>query len=162
MTWADIGILAVISVSALVSVVRGFLREVLSLLAWVAAFWVAFAFTDRAAAWFEGAVTVPSGRSVLGFVTRFVGTLLAVGVVNFVIARLVDKTGLSGTDRLLGLLFGLARGLVVVTVLVLVAGLLRVPAAPWWQGSTLIQPFEGFALWTIAHMPPDLAAQFHY
>ena len=162
MTWADAAILGIVAVSALVSVIRGFLREVLSLAAWVAAFSVAFAFAGKAATWFEAVVTVPSGRLALAYLVLFVGTLLAAGVLNYVIARLVAKTGLSGTDRLLGLFFGVARGFAVVTVLVLVAGLLRVPEAGWWQASVLVPPFEDVARWLITFLPPETAVHFRY
>ncbi len=162
MMWADIAIVATIAVSAVVSLWRGFLREVLSLAAWIAAFWVAFAFAGAAAKWFDGVVGVQSGRLLLGFLTLFVGTLLVAGVINLVIARLVAKTGLSGTDRMLGLLFGVGRGVVVVAVLVLAAGLVHLPQAPWWQDSFLLPPFERFAVWLVGLLPQDLAANFRY
>lgn len=162
MMWADIAIVVIVAVSALVSVVRGFLREVLSLAAWVIALWVAFAFSDTASVWFAGAVPAPSMRALFAFLSLFVGSLLAVGVVNWVIGRLMEKTGLSGTDRLLGLVFGIARGLAVVAVLVLVAGLLHVTDAPWWQESMLLPPFETFARWVVGMMPADLAGHFRY
>ncbi len=146
MAAVDIAILCVVGVSALVGALRGFLREVLSLAAWVAAFWVAWATSDDVAPIFATLVTAPTGQLILAFVVVFVGTLLGVGIVNWLIFKLADKTGLSGTDRLLGVAFGFGRGAALVLAAVLVAGLLPVRERPWWQASLLLPPLD-----TLAH-----------
>lgn len=162
MHWADMTILAVILVSVVVSVLRGFVKEVLSLLAWVAAFWVAARFSSAAAAWLEPYVAVPAARLVIAFVAVLLATLLAVGVVNFLIGKLLESTGLSGTDRLLGALFGLARGVGVVGIAVLLAGLTPLPTQPWWQEAQAIPPFESAALYVLRWLPPELASHFAF
>jgi len=162
MTGADIVILVIIGISALLSLVRGFIKEALSLVTWVAAFWVSLAFTDRAADLLANWVSLPSARAALAFAGLFVTVLLLGGLVNYLIGQLVRKTGLSGTDRMLGMVFGVVRGAMVVAVLVLLAGLTAVPQDPWWQDSSLLPHFERIALWLRDFLPPDVAADVHF
>lgn len=160
--WADIVILAIIGVSALISLLRGFLREVLSLLAWVLAFWVAFTFTSGLAPLLEAYVEVPSIRFILAFAALFVVTLLGVSLIGHIVVKLVGKTGLTGTDRMLGLLFGMARGGLVVVLLVLLAGLTQVPEDPWWRESGLLAHFQHAALWVREYLPESIAEHIRY
>lgn len=162
MTGADIVILVIIGISALLSLIRGFIKEALSLVTWIAAFWVSLAFTDRAADLLANWVSLPSARAALAFAGLFVTVLLLGGLVNYLIGQLVRKTGLSGTDRMLGMVFGVVRGAMVVAVLVLLAGLTAVPQDPWWQDSTLLPHFERIALWLRDFLPPDVAADVHF
>lgn len=160
--WVDIVILAVIGVSALVSVFRGFLREVLSLLAWVLSFWVALTFAPRFAPWLSNWIELPSIRLILAFAALFVLTLLSVSLIGYIIVKLMNKTGLTGTDRMLGLVFGIARGGVIVVILVLLAGLTRVPQDPWWQQAPLLAHFQQGALWVRNYLPDSIADHISY
>lgn len=138
MHWPDYAILSVIAISILVGALRGFVKEVFSLLVWVAAFVVAYHFSGNVAAMMEGAVSLPSARLAMGFTGLFVAVLLVGGLFNYLLGRLVESTGLSGTDRLLGGLFGAARGLALIVATLLVAGFTPIPADPWWQDSRTI------------------------
>ena len=160
MNWADIAIIVIVSISAIISIFRGFVREVLSIVAWVAAFWVAFAFTETLAAVFDGMISVPSVRYVAAFLVLLLGTLIIAGLINYLIGRLVDKTGLSATDRTLGVVFGIARGVVIIAVLVLLARATPVPDDPWWRESTLLPHFDRLAKVMIGYLPADLAEYF--
>lgn len=160
--WADLVIVAIIGISALISLLRGFLREVLSLLAWVLAFWVALSFTQRVAPWLEPYVEVPSVRLILGFAVLFVITLLSVSLIGHIIVKLVGKTGLTGTDRMLGLLFGMARGGIVVLLLVLMAGLTQIPQDPWWRQASLLAHFQRAAVGVKGYLPESIAEYIRY
>jgi membrane protein required for colicin V production len=166
MAWPDIAIVLILGVSALVSLIRGFVREVLSLAAWVAAFWVTLAFGDDLALALGDALGSPAARMLLAHVGLFIAVLLAGGLVNFIIMRLLAKSGLAGTDRLLGMFFGLARGIAIVTVLVVCAGLIplhtRLPRTDWWQASALLPPFETLAQWLVGLLPEQTRANFQY
>jgi len=162
MTWVDYAILAIIGISALISIFRGLVREVLSLLAWGCAFWVARGFMQEAAGWFGGVVSVPAARLVLAFATLFVGTLLVAALVNLLIGKLIAGTGLNGTDRMLGVLFGVGRGIVIVATLVLVARLTPVPQDPWWRTSLLLPRFEAAALVMRGYLPAEVAGYFQF
>ncbi len=123
MIWVDIVIPGIIVISALFSLLRGFVREALSLLGWMAAFWVALTFAKNLADVFLAGISVPSLRIVVAFTILFVVTLVLTALVNRFAGQLVKKTGLSGTDRMIGMIFGIARGVIVVSVLVLRGGL---------------------------------------
>lgn len=162
MIWVDYGILIIVALSALISVMRGFVREALSLVAWVAAFWVAFAFHQHLATLFANYIEAPSLRLMSAFALLFVVTLVICAIINNLVAQLVKKTGLSGTDRMLGVLFGVARGAVLVAILVLLAGLTPLPEDPWWKESIFIVHFQSMALWLRDFLPPDIAENFQY
>lgn len=137
--WADWVILVVVLVSALISVLRGFVREALSLLVWLAAFVVAFFFSDRLAPLLAGAVELPSLRYLSAFAILFVITLVVGSLLGYLIGQLVRITGLSAVDRLLGMMFGICRGvLICLLVLMFVPKLAPVQQDPWWQQSRLI------------------------
>ena len=162
MNWADIAILSIIGISALLSLFRGFVREVLSLAAWVAAFWVAFTFTEQGADYLTDYISIPSARYVAAFVVLLVATLFVIGIINHLVAKLIDKTGLTGTDRMLGMVFGIVRGVAIVGVIVFLAGLTPVPRDPWWNESILMGHFQELALIAISFLPPDLMSHFSY
>ncbi|MBI2800530.1 MAG: CvpA family protein [Gammaproteobacteria bacterium] len=162
MNWIDIFILSVLGISAVLSLFRGLVREVLSLVAWVVAGWVAFKFAGPVSAHFAGAVSLPSVRMAVAFGLLLLGVLLVFGVFNFLLGKLIDSTGLSGTDRLLGMFFGLARGIAIVTVLVALAGLTPVPRDPWWKESRLLDHFEQLARYAVHWLPPEFAKHFSY
>ena len=162
MNWADIAIVTIIGISALISLFRGFMREALSLVGLAAAIWIAVTFYNQAADLLVDYIAIPTGRRVLAFAAIVVVSLLVTGIINHLIGKLVDKTGLSGTDRMLGVVFGVVRGIAIVGVLVLLAGLTQVPSDPWWRESMLMTHFEQLALIAISFLPPDIMAHFSY
>ncbi|MCW8886814.1 MAG: CvpA family protein [Motiliproteus sp.] len=148
MNWADWVIIAVIAVSALISLKRGFVKEALSLVTWVAAFIVARLFTDNLSTILASYIDTPSARVVAAFVLLFVATLFTGALINKLIGMLIEATGLSGTDRVLGMVFGIARGGLIVVVLVALLGMTPVIQDRWWQQSTLIPHFAVMEEWT--------------
>lgn len=161
MIWIDYVILGVIGLSTIISLVRGFVREALSLVVWVFAFWVAWTFF-RELAVHLGVFSVPSVRLGVAFAILFIATLIVGALVNYLIGQLVDKTGLSGTDRLIGMLFGAARGALLIAVLVLLAGLTPFPEDPWWQESRLLGHFQELATWLKGLLPEDIGERFRF
>lgn len=162
MNWADIFILTIVGISALISLFRGFVREVLSLVVWVAAIWLARTFMGRGAELLASQVSVPSVRLGAAFLAILLAALLVGGLVNHLIGLAIAKTGLSGTDRMLGVVFGVLRGAAIITILVLLAGLTPVPKDPWWQRSILMGHFVSAARMALGYLPPDVAKHFSY
>jgi len=120
MTLVDILWLVIIFVSALISVWRGFVREVFSLAAWILALLLAARLGGRLARMIGETIADPQVRAVTAFLLLFFVTLLVASLVGVAAYRLVHKTGLKATDRSLGLFFGTVRGVVVVGIVVLV------------------------------------------
>ena len=160
MVWVDFVVLVIIVVSTVISLMRGFVREALSLIGWLAAFWVALRFSNSLAELFLSSINAPSVRIVVAFTILFVLTLILSALVNHLAVHLVEKTGLTGTDRVIGMVFGMARGAVVVSILVLLAGLTTLPQDPWWKESVMIGYFERLAVWLQTTVAPEIATHF--
>ena len=162
MGWLDLLILGVILLSTLISLVRGFVREAFSLAIWVLAFWVSWEFFRDLEVPLRAWVASPTARLGIAFAVVMVATVTVGGLVKYVIIQLVERIGLSGTFRLIGLVFGAARGVLLVAVLVLLAGLTPLPEEGFWVGSTLVGYFEELALWLRDLLPPEIAERFRY
>ena len=162
MNWADYLIVFLIALSMLIGLWRGLLREVISLATWIAAFAIAFLFAEDGAVHLAPYIELPSLRMAAAFGGLFLATLLIGGLIGIVSSYLVDYTGLTGTDRLLGTVFGLARGAAIIVVLVLAAGLTPLPNDPWWQQSLLLGRFQEGALWLRSALPPELAQNIRF
>ena len=153
MEYVDYAVLGIIIVSILVGSLRGFIKEVFSLAVWAAAFLVAFQYSGALAMMLESHIELPSARTSLAFAGLFLSVLLVGGLITFLVGKLVEKTGLSGTDRLLGGVFGAFRGLILILFIMLVAGLTPVPQDPWWQQSRSIQSLLPLAEWSAKFLP---------
>jgi membrane protein required for colicin V production len=162
MAWLDILILAVVLLSALISLARGFVREAFSLAIWVLAFWVSWSFFRDLEVPLREWIGSPTARLGIAFGLLMVVTLVVGGLVNYLIIHLVEMTGMSGTDRLIGMVFGAARGILLVAVLVLLAGLTPLPGEAWWVESSLVGYFEELAYWLRDLLPPEMADRFRY
>ncbi|MGE5623972.1 MAG: CvpA family protein [Bacillota bacterium] len=137
MTWADYTILAVILASALLGLLRGFLRETASLLIWILGFWLAARYAAAVGNAFQF-VKSAEDRLIIGYVLMLVAILVASTVAGMVLKKLVESSGSSAGDRSLGTLFGATRGVVVVTALILLGSQALSPQPKWWRESKLI------------------------
>ena len=160
MSWLDFIIVGIIAVSALISLVRGFVKESISLTSWILAGFIALRYFEPMAQLLAPYIESATIRTGSGFAILFVCTLVVGAIVNFMASQMVSKTGLSGTDRSLGVVFGGARGVLIVTMVVLLAGLTPMPSEPWWQESVMIEYFVQLAGWIKEVLPQDLANRF--
>ncbi len=162
MNWVDIAILVIIAISVAISILRGFTREALSLAGWIIAFWIALTFSNKVEEFLVPHIETPSARMVVAFAILFFVTLILAALVNYLAVQLIEKTGLSGTDRMVGVLFGFARGCAIIAVMVLLGGLTALPQDPWWRESLLLHYFQDMALWARPYLPTEIAAAIKY
>ena len=133
----DTAILIVIAISAAFGLWRGFVKEVLSLLSWIAALLVARVYSVSIAGLLVNMIESESIRCVAAFALLFVIVIMIGTLINHFMAKLLTITGLKFLDRLLGAVFGLARGTVIVLVILFILNVF-VSETEWWQESTLI------------------------
>lgn len=158
MNAADIAILVILALSTLFGLLRGFVLEAFSLLRWVAAFWAAWAFGHRVALLYGNWLQDPSARILAGYITCFVGVLIVGSLLGLLVRRLAYGLHLRAGDHVFGMLFGLARGLILVSFVVLMLGFTAVPRdAGWWRQSRLLPPFEEGAAWVAQALPPGVS-----
>jgi membrane protein required for colicin V production len=162
MTLFDYGVLFIIGSSVLLSVMRGLVRELLSLAGWVVAFLGANLFSDTVSVWLPDSFGGASVRVLVAFVLLFVATLVVMALLANLVRRLVHGAGMSTEDRVLGGLFGLARGMLVVMTLVLLAGLTTLPHQPVWNNAMLSAPLEALAVVIRPWLPQYLSQRITY
>jgi len=162
MAWIDIAIVALIVLSAVLSLFRGFIKEALALASWLVALWIAMIFYEDVAAVLAKWISEPSLQKILAFSILFITVLLLGAAANYLASKLVAKTGLAGTDRMLGVVFGMVRGAVIVAILVLLAGLTPLPHDHWWQDSQLLKYFQDFAMWMRGYLPKEISDNISY
>lgn len=155
LNWADYIIIGIISFSILISIIRGFVREAMSLATWIIAIWVGITFSSLVAAPLKAYITTDVLRSSIAFFILFAITLIIGTMISFLVTQVIRKTGLSGTDRILGIVFGMARGGLVVAMVILVATLTSAPQDTWWQHSALIPHFKPMAAWLHGFFPAE-------
>jgi membrane protein required for colicin V production len=161
MNWIDYTILGVLALSVLVGLWRGLVSEVLSLASWIVAFWVAWTFGPVVAAQFEHSISLPAARILLGYGLCFVAVLLVGALLRFVARRFLSSIGLGGLDRLLGMLFGFARGVLLVTLVVFLAGFTALTREAGWQHSLLLPQFTSAAGWLGDRVPESVRRYLH-
>lgn len=148
MSEVDWIIALVLGFSALISLLRGFVKEALSLLTWVAAFIVAVSLGPRLAHLLSEWFSNDTLRLIVAFLGLFLGTLLVGGMLNSLIVSLIAKIGLSPVDRLLGSVFGVLRGsILILAVLIILPMFVAVEEHGWWQESVLIPQFMSMEGW---------------
>lgn len=158
LTFFDYGVAFILVASALIGILRGLVRELLALVGWVVALVVAYHFGATVAAWMPE--SLPGGqltRTALGYVAVFLGVWIGAALAGTVLGQLLETTGLKPADRGLGLIFGLARGALLIMVIVTVASLTKLPEEPFWRDAVsrpyVTQAIEAARQW----LPPELA-----
>ncbi len=159
MTIADWLIVFAVATSVVIGLIRGFVVEVMALIVWAFAIFASVMFAPKLTDALAGSIETPSGRIFLAYALVFVGTLLLGAVATWLLRKLVQGTGLSGTDRLLGGVFGIARGAVLVVLVVLMLGLTPFPRDAWWRESRLLPQVVAMAERVRAWLPERIAAQ---
>lgn len=162
MTTFDWVVIGIVAVSAAIGAWRGLVGEALAILAWVLALIAAWLFGASVGSALFAGVSDPALRMVAGFGVVILLVLVTMALLKLLLRKVLKALGLSLTDRLLGVLFGLARGLAIVLLLVLVGGLTTAPRMSWWKEARLSPPLEIIVLAARPMLPPDLAKKVRY
>lgn len=157
--WAIIGIVAL---SMLFAFTRGVTRELIALVAWVLGFFAAVTLSPLVGSWLPEFGDYPVIRYVVAFAAILLAALFAGALIAWPLGSFIRKVGLGFVDRFLGGVFGIARGVVLVLVLVLVAGVTGVPRQDWWQNAAFIPPLVAAALSLKPWLPAAWVAALDY
>lgn len=161
MNWTDYIIIGVLGLSVMVGLWRGLASEILSLAIWVAAFWVAWVFGPVLAVRLEPLIHTPALRIIGAYALCFVAVLVLGALLRYVVQRLIYGIGLGGLDRVLGAVFGLARGVLLVILAVFLVGFTTFTHESWWQQSILLPHFRQAAVWMEQRTPADVGKYLH-
>jgi len=162
MTYFDYVVIGILTVSLLFGLWRGVVGEVVALIAWVTGVIAAVEYGGVVGNAIFAGISDPAVRMLAGCAVAFVGVLVAMALVRIAVRSMVKALGLTVTDRLLGMLFGIVRGALVVLLLVGLGGMTSAPTQVWWRQATLAPPLEVAVLAIKPWLPPDLAKRIRF
>lgn len=162
MTSFDYIALAIIGLSIILSMMRGFLREALAILGWIMAFVVAKTYFSQLLPMMPANIPTESLRILAAFLVLFVATLLVASLLAIALSALFKKAGLGWLNRLLGACFGLARGVLIVCIVVLLAGLTDFPKDARWRDAMFSAPLEALVTSMLPLVPISIAKHVKY
>jgi len=162
MTWLDYAVIGVFAASLVVGALRGLVREVLSIFGWVIAFLAANLLAGPLGPLMPQAIPSPELRVAAAFVAVFVASLIVTTLLGLLLSKIVKAVGLGGLDRMLGVLFGAARGLLIVLAAALVAGLTSAPRQSFWKDSASGPLLVRAALMLKPVLPQTFADRLRY
>ena len=150
----DYVILAIVGLSLLTGLFRGFVKELIALCVWVLAIWLGLTYSSVVDPWLKPYIDDHTVRTVLGFVIILLSTLLMGALVNALLSFILHRAGLSGTDRLLGMIFGFIRGVFIVALLMVVVNMTSLTKEKYITESVLYGAFDPLVHW-LSTLTPD-------
>ncbi|WP_297572788.1 CvpA family protein [uncultured Deefgea sp.] len=162
MTAFDYIALTIVGLSILLSVMRGLTQELLALLAWVFAFWVAMHYATMVALWMPESIPTDAIRYLAAFIALFFVTWLFSAIVRITLNQFVKATGFKPIDRVLGAGFGVMRGFLLMLTLVMLAGLTSLPKEPMWRNAMFSPLFEQSAFVVKPWLPLAFASRINF
>lgn len=151
--WIDLAIIAVVGLSVLTGLFRGFVKEVIALAAWVLSIWMGVKYSALLDPWLSQYLADKSIRAVAAFLIIMFGVLLVGGVVNAVLSFILKQAGLSGTDRTLGMGFGFVRGVFIVALIMMAIRMTSLPYEEYRKESSLYARFDPVVDLLYGYMP---------
>lgn len=162
MTIFDYVVIGIVVASLLLGLWRGVIGELIALAAWVLAFFAAMEFGAEIGAALYHGISDETMRALAGYATVFIGVLVIMALVRLAASGLIKALGLSVSDRILGLVFGVVRGLMICVVLVAAGGLTSAPKHSWWKDAASSAPLETVVLGIKPWLPHDLAKRIQF
>lgn len=162
MTTFDYIVLAIVGVSVLMSLLRGFVREFIALISWVVAFFVAREYSLQLLPMLPADIPTDTLKTLAAFLILFLATLLLCTLLGIALSQLIKKIGLGMVDRAIGGVFGFVRGVVVVCILVLLAGFTTIPQDQRWRDAMFSAPLEYIVMAVLPWMPEGIAKHVKY
>jgi membrane protein required for colicin V production len=162
MTSFDYAVIGIMLASMALGAWRGVLGEIIAVAAWVLAFFAAMWWGEAFARALLGGIGDPLLQLVVAWVLIFVIVLLLMALARLAVQGLIRALGLSVSDRALGVLFGAARGALIVLLLVALGGMMSLSRENWWKGAYLSAPLETAVLSCKPWLPPELAKRIRF
>ncbi|MEI2635621.1 MAG: CvpA family protein [Methylotenera sp.] len=162
MTSFDYTVLLIIGISIIVSMMRGALREVLAIAGWLVAFYVAKIYAVQLVPVLPQDIPTEPLKVLAAFLILFLGVLLIASLLTIALSSIIKKIGLNWLNRFLGALFGFARGLLIVCILVFLAGLTSLPKDARWTNAMFSSPLEALVKATLPWVPQAVAKHIKY
>ena len=162
MTIFDYLVLFVLICSIVISMLRGLVKEILSLLGWIVAFVVANAYGEMLAQWLPDAIPGSTARLIVAFLALFIGVRILMGLLSMALDAVIKAAGLTLADRGLGGLFGFARGVLIVLAAVLLCGMTAMPQQPFWKNALLSPLAETLAVTVMPFLPGELTHRIRF
>ena len=162
MTLFDHIVLGIVGISVLLGIFRGLVRESFALASWVVAFVTSSAYAGSLAVLMQKQIPDDNWRALAAFVVLFLGVLILMNIVSLLAHKMIARAGLAVEDRLLGCAFGFVRGMVVVLILVIGAGLTALPRQPVWKDAMLAPHLQQLAQWVKQWLPQGWAKNISY
>ena len=159
--WADFIVISVLFISIAVSFMRGLIKELISLVSWVLAAWLGVVLSKPLA----GMLTFTSNETIrlfIAFLLIFVPTIFLGAMVNMFVGGFIRKTPFSFSDRILGIIFGIFRGVLILVCLVLLGGLTYLPQRKWWKHSFFMPQLSTLATWGRDILPKQIAQNIDF
>lgn len=151
--WVDIAIVAIIGLSVLTGLFRGFVKELVALCVWILAIWLGVHYSQNLDPWLQSYIQEQSARTAVAFIIIMFATLFAGGVVNAILSFILKRSGLSGTDRTLGMGFGFLRGVFIVALIMVAVKMTSLPYQQYAQESKLYARFDPVVALLSSHLP---------
>jgi membrane protein required for colicin V production len=162
MNWADVSIITLIFLSAMISFFYGFIEELFSLLYWSFSFIISLIFLNEMTELLTTVISFMDLRVGVAFIILFFVSFIIFKWISYLIINSIGPTPLATSERMVGVFFGLIRGLIIVILLILLAGLTQLPTKPWWQGSLLISYVEPIVIYLRSQLPLNIATEFNF
>lgn len=160
MSPVDIFIIVVLLISTVIGVVQGFIREILSLLSWLIALCIAWSLAETGAEYLPPYIEQAPLRVVAAFTVILIIALIVVSILNNLLYKSLSIGNISVVDRLFGLVFGMTRGAIIISILIIASSYMGLPDQPWWWQAKLVAYFTPINNVILFIMPADIVQNF--